>query len=78
MNNPLAHVVLRMRHADMAAPQRMDIHMVAALHPSERPTILFKQLDDCLAVHGGYYNYSVRFINTIPTEWVTCWNFIYN
>jgi hypothetical protein len=60
MNNPLAHVVLRVRHADMAS----------FFHPSERPTILFKQLDDCFTVHSGYYNYLVRFVNTIPTEWV--------
>lgn len=71
MNNPLAHVVLRVRNADMAASHRMDIHMVAALHPSERPTILFEQLDDGFAVHGEYYNYLVKFINTIPTNWAT-------
>jgi hypothetical protein len=43
-------------------------NMMTSLHLSQSPTVIFKSLDDFSAVHGGYYNYPIKTITTIPTH----------
>jgi hypothetical protein len=44
----------------------MPEDVVASLHISQLPTIGFKQLDNLLAVYGGYYTYHKKNINALP------------
>jgi hypothetical protein len=57
VNQTFAQIGFRVRHTDVATLRRMYKDVVAAFTRSQRPTLLLKQFDEGIAVHGGYYTH---------------------